>query len=107
MTWITIQITYILLSIYAPLFIKKLKEKKSKVHIVHFISVLVGIMFSFIIPFILTLGLGGYSLVDTKFPPAVCVANNLSGYLVVSIPVSLLFTLTVTELIVILHYLFR
>ena len=66
--WITIQVSFTLLAVYAPVFFKRLIEHKWKRHLLHIGSLLAGIA-SIVIPDILTLGLVGYATLDTKFPP--------------------------------------
>ena len=105
--WIAIQVSYIILAIYAPIYFKRLKEKKWKKHVLHFLSFLAGII-SLLIPSMVTLGLGGYSSLDTKFPPIVCFAKNrdITAYMML-IPMGVLMALIITELILIFHFLMR
>jgi hypothetical protein len=55
-----------------------------------------------------TLGLGGYSTLGTKFPPVVCFARNrdVAAYMLL-IPLGVLMSLIITELILIFHFLVR
>ena len=59
-------------------------------------------------PSMVTLGLGGYSALDTKFPPVVCFASNrdVTAYMLL-IPLGVLIALIITELILIFHFLVR
>ena len=105
--WIVIQISYTLLAIYAPIYFKQLKEKKWKKHTVHLLSFLAGIV-SLLVPSLVTLALGGYSPLDTKFPPIVCFARNrdVTAYMLL-IPLGVLMAAIITELILIFHFLMR
>ena len=73
----------------------------------HLLSLLAGIV-SLLFPSMLTLGLGGYSPEDTKFPPVVCFARNrdISVY-VLLIPLGVLMAMIITELILIFYSLLR
>ena len=105
--WITIQISYTILAIYTPIYFKRLKEKKWKKHMLHLVSFLAGII-SLLVPSMVTLGLGGYSSLDTKFPPIVCFASNrdITAYMLL-IPMAVMTALIITELILIFHFLVR
>ena len=105
--WITIQISYMILAIYTPIYFKQLKEKKWKKHFLHLVSLIAGIV-SLLISSMVTLGVGGYSSLDTKFPPVVCFASNrdVSVYMLL-IPMGVLMALIITELILIFHFLVR
>ena len=105
--WITIQISYTILAVYTPIYFKRLKEKKWKKHILHLVSFLAGIV-ALLIPSLVTLGLGGYSALDTKFPPVVCFASNrdVTAYMLL-IPMAIMTSLIITELILIFHFLVR
>ena len=105
--WIAIQISYTTLAVYTPIYFKRLKDKKWKKHILHLVSFLAGIV-ALLIPSLVTLGLGGYSALDTKFPPVVCFASNrdISAYMLL-IPLGVLMALIITELILIFHFLVR
>ena len=105
--WITIQISYTILAVYAPIYFKRLKEKKWKKYVFHLVSFLAGIA-ALLIPSLVTLGLGGYSPLDTKFPPVVCFARNrdVTVYMLL-IPMAIMTALIITELILIFHFLVR
>ena len=105
--WITIQISYTILAIYTPIYFKRLKEKRWKKHILHLVSFLAGIV-ALLVPSMVTLGLGGYSSLDTKFPPVVCFASNrdITAYILL-IPLGVMMALIITELILIFHFLLR
>ena len=105
--WITIQISYTILAVYTPIYFKRLKEKQWKKHVLHLVSFLAGIA-ALLIPSMVTLGLGGYSPLDTKFPPVVCFASNrdVTAYMML-IPLGVLMSLIITELILIFHFLVR
>ena len=105
--WITIQISHTVLAVYAPIYFKRLNEEKKKKHILHLVSFLAGIA-ALLIPSFVTLGLGGYSPLDTKFPPVVCFARNrdVTAYMML-IPLGVLISLIITELILIFHFLVR
>ena len=105
--WITIQITYTFLAVYTPVLFKRLKEKRSSQNTLHLVSLFAGIL-SLVFPSCLTLGIGGYSTLDTKFPPVVCFVKRreISIYTFL-IPAQILIALIVTELILIFHYLLR
>ena len=105
--WITIQISYTILAIYTPIYFKQLKDKKWKKHFLHLLSLIAGIV-SLLIPSMVTLGLGGYSPLDTKFPPVVCFASNrdITAYMLL-IPMGVMTSLIITELVLIFHFLVR
>ena len=105
--WIAIQITYTFLGVYAPTYFKQLKEKKWQRRFVHCISLFAGIV-SLIVPFLFTIGLGGFSPLGTKFPPIACFAmhRELNIYIFI-VPVQILLAIVVTELVLILYSLFR
>lgn len=105
--WIAIQISYTFLAIYAPMYFKRLKQKKQTSHSLHILSILAGLV-SLLFPSLLTLGLGGYSPLDTKFPPVVCFPENreITMYIYV-IPVEVMIAIIITELILIFHFLLR
>ena len=105
--WIAIQISYTILAIYTPIYFKRLKEKKWKKHMLHLVSFLAGII-SLLVPSMVTLGLGGYSSLDTKFSPIVCFSNNrdITAYMLL-IPLGVMMSLIITELILIFHFLLR
>lgn len=104
-TWITIQISYTSLAVYSPMYFKRLKEKKWKKNVLHFASILAGII-SYLVPSMMTVGLGGYSPLDTKFPPVVCFARNrdITVYILL-IPLGVLMATIITELILIFRFL--
>ena len=105
--WIAIQVGYTLLGVRAPFYFNKLRQKKKLGHVLHILSLLFGIL-PLLIPSVLTLGLGGYSPVDTKFPPIVCFARNRDVYAYIFlIPLAVLLSVIITELILILHHLAR
>jgi hypothetical protein len=105
--WITIQISYTFLAVYAPIYFKRLNEQKRKKNILHLVSFLAGIV-ALLFPSLVTLGVGGYSTLDTKFPPVVCFATNrdVSAYMLL-IPLGVLTALIITELILIFRLLVR
>ena len=104
--WITIQISYTFLAVYTPIYFKRLKESKWKKHILHLVSFLAGIV-ALLFPSMVTLGLGGYSTMGTKFPPIVCFARNRDIIAYVAIPLGVMMSLIITELILIFHFLVR
>ena len=106
--WITIQISFTLLAIYAPLYFKRLKESKWKWRALHLLSLLAGIA-SVLVPSMLTLGFVGYTALDTKFPPVACFAaghRNLAIYIFL-IPCGVLNAIIISELILVFHFLVR
>ena len=105
--WIAIQVGYMLLGVHAPFYFKQLKNKKQREKFFHVMSILVGIM-SLVVPSMLTLGLGGYSSLDTRFPPIVCWARrrDVTVYTFL-IPMGVMLSIINTELILILHFLLR
>ena len=100
--WITIQISYTILAVYTPIYFKQLKEKRWKMYMLHIISLIAGIV-SLLIPSMVTLALGGYSSLDTKFPPIVCFASNrdITAYMLL-IPMGVMTALIITELTVLI-----
>ena len=105
--WIAIQVGYTLLGVRTPFYFKQLKNKKQREKYLHAISVLVGIAF-LVVPSMLTLGLGGFSSFDTRFPPIVCWAKrrDITVYTFL-IPMGVMLSVIITELILILHFLLR
>ena len=105
--WIAIQVGYTLLAVRTPLYFKQLKNKKQTEKLLHVVSILVGILF-LVVASMLTLGLGGFSSIDTRFPPIVCWPRrrDISVYTFL-IPMGVMLSVINTELILILHYLVR
>lgn len=106
--WITIQISFTLLAVYAPVCFKRLKETKWKKHLLHVLSLLAGIA-SVLVPAMLTLGLVGYTALDSKFPPVACFAagyRSIAIYIFL-IPCGVLNAVIISELILIFHFLVR
>lgn len=105
--WIAIQVNYVLITVYFPLYFYQRKGQKWKRHFVHIVSLLAGII-SLIVPAMLTLGLGGYSPLGTKFPPIVCFARkrDITMYIFL-IPVAVLIAIIITGLVLIFHFLVR
>ena len=105
--WITIQVGYTLLAVRSPFYFKRLTTDKRKGHILHIVSLIIGAI-SVLIPFFIILGVGGYSLIDTIFPPIVCIARNrdISAY-VILVPLGILMAVIITLLVLILHQLMR
>ena len=106
--WITIQVGYTLLAVRSPFYFKRLTTDKRKGHILHIASLIIGAI-SVLIPFFIVFGVGGYSLIDTIFPPIVCIASrnrDISTYVVI-IPLGLLMAVIITLLVLILHQLVR
>ena len=106
--WISIQIGFTLLAVYAPVYFKQLKENKWKWHTLHIISLLAGIA-SALVPAMLTLGLVGYSSLDTKFPPVICYAaghRKIAIYIFL-LPTGVLNAILISELILLFHFLVR
>ena len=105
--WIAIQITYTFLGVYAPTYFQQLKKKKWQRRFLHCISLFAGVVL-FIVPSLFTVGLGGFSPQSTKFPSVACFAINreLNIYIFI-VPVQILLAIVVTELVLILHSLFR
>lgn len=105
--WIAIQVGYILAAISSPFYFNRLKDNKWKVHTLHIVSLLIGVL-SPLIPSIITLARGGFSVVDTKFPPIVCFARNRDITLYsLFIPLSVLMSTIITQLVLIIHLLLR
>ena len=97
-----------LLAVYAPVYYKRLKENKWKWHFLHIASLPAGIA-SALFPAMLTLGVVGYSSLDTKFPPIVCYAaghRNIAIY-VFLLPTGVLNAVFISELILLFHFLLR
>ena len=71
-------------------------------YMLHIISLIAGIV-SLLIPSMVTLALGGYSSLDTKFPPIVCFASNrdITAYMLL-IPMGVMTALIITELTVLI-----
>lgn len=105
--WITIQVGYTLLAVRNPFYFKRLTNDKRKGHILHIASLVAGVI-SVLFPFFVVLGVGGYSLIDTLFPPIVCIARNrdVSAY-VILVPLGILMAVIITLLVLILHQLVR
>ena len=105
--WITIQVGYTLLAVCSPFYLRRLTADKRKGHILHIVSLIIGAI-SVLIPFFIVLGVGGYSLIDTVFPPIVCFARNrdIAAY-VMLVPLGILMAVIVTLLVLILHQLVR
>ena len=105
--WITIQIGYTLLAVCSPFYFKRLTTDKKKGHILHIVSLIIGAI-SVLVPFFIVFGVGGYSLIDTIFPPIVCIARNRDlSAIVVLIPLGILMAVIITLLVLILHQLVR
>ena len=105
--WIAVQISYIFLAVYTPIYFQRLNKQKWKKHVLHLVSFLAGIV-ALLFPSLVTLGVGGYSALDSKFPPVVCFASNrdVPAYMLL-IPLGVLMALIITELILIFHRLVR
>ena len=105
--WIAIQVGYILFAVLFPFFFKRLSMNKKRVHILHIVSLLIGLM-SLVIPSVLIQTLGGYGLIDTLFPPIVCFPTNrdVNAYTVL-IPLGIFMAVIITLLVLILHRLIR
>ena len=106
--WVTIQLSFTLMAIYAPVYFKQLKENKRKRNLLHIGSLLAGIA-SILVPSMLTLGVVGYSSLDSKFPPVACFAaehRSIAIYLFL-IPCGVLNGVIISELILIFHFLVR
>ena len=82
--WISIQVGFTLLAVYAPVHFKQLKENKWKWHFLHIASLVAGIA-SALFPALLTLGVVGYSSLDTKFPPIVYYAAGHRSHLCIPV----------------------
>lgn len=105
--WITIQVGYTLLAVRTPLFFKRLTMNKKRQHILHVVSLLIGLV-ALLVSSLLTLGLTGYGLVDTIFPPIVCIARNRDvTTFTILIPLGVLSATIITMLVLILHRLVR
>ena len=105
--WIAIQVGYTFLAVRTPFLFKRLTVNKKRKCILHVVSLLIGV-FSLIIPSVLIFSLTGYGLVDTIFPPIICIATNRDiNVYVVLIPVGVLSAMIITMLVLILHYLVR
>lgn len=105
--WVAVQISFILGAITAPFYFKRLREEKWKIHTLHLISLVVGV-FAPLIHFIVVLANSGFSSIDTKFPPIVCFARNrdITVYLLL-IPLAVLISTIITQLILIIHLLIK
>ena len=105
--WISIQVGYTLLAVCTPLYFKHLNKKRKKRWCIHIASLLAGFV-AILVPTMLSLFLGGYSSVDTRFPPIVCWTKDrdLTVYTFL-IPMGVMLSVIDTELILILHYLIR
>ena len=57
--------------------LQTIEREKMEKYILHLVSFLAGIV-ALLFPSMVTLGLGGYSALDTKFPPVVCFASILT-----------------------------
>ena len=105
--WVAVQIGFILGAISAPFYFNRLREEKWKIHALHVASLLVGI-FSPLIHFTVVLATSGFASIDAKFPPLVCFARNrdITLYLL-SIPLAVLISTIITQLILIIHLLIK
>ena len=106
--WIAVQIGYILAAISAPFYFNRLKETKWKVNVLHITALLVGVL-SPLVPSIASIASqGGFTSFDTKFPPIVCFTRNrdITVYSLL-IPLAVLISLIITQLILIIHFLLR
>ena len=105
--WIAIQLGYTLLAVCTPMYFKRLKNEKWKKRVIHIVSVVAGVL-PLLFASLLTLGLGGYTPADSKFPPVVCFARNrdISAYTLL-VPLGVVMATVFTELILIFHYLIR
>ena len=105
--WIAVQISFILGVISAPFYFSRLREKRWKIHTLHIASLLVGV-FAPLIHFIVVLTTTGFSSVDARFPPIVCFARNrdITVYLLL-IPLAVLMSAIITQLILIIHLLIK
>ena len=105
--WIAVQISFILGVISAPFYFSRLREERWKIHTLHIASLLVGV-FAPLIHFIVVLATTGFSSVDAIFPPIVCFARNrdITVYLLV-IPLTVLVSAIITQLILIIRLLIK
>ena len=105
--WIAIQIGYILLAVHAPFSFKRMSTNKKKGHILHIVSLLIGLV-SLVIPSVLIQTLGGYGLIDTVFPPIVCFPTDrdINAYTIL-IPLGILMATIITMLVLIIYHLIR
>ena len=106
--WITVQISFTLLAVYAPVYFNRLIENKQKRRFLHIISLLAGGAL-ILTSSMLTLGTVGYNTLDSIFPPVVCYAaeyRSVAIY-VFLIPSGLFDAIIISELIVLYHFLVR
>ena len=106
--WVAVQIGYILAAISAPFYFNQFKDTKWKVNILHITTLVVGLL-SPLVPSIASIASkGGFSPFDTKFPPIVCFTRNrdVTVYSLV-LPLAVLVSIIITQLILILHILIR
>ena len=105
--WIAVQVGYMFCAISAPFYFKQLKEKKRTLAIIHVLSLIVGVLAP-LIPSIAALASGGFTVLDTKFPPFLCFARNrdVTMYSLV-IPLTVIISTIITLLILIFHRLIR
>ena len=105
--WVAVQMSFILGAISGPFYFNRLREEKCKIHTLHVVSLLVGV-FAPLLHSIAILATNGFSLVDTKFPPIVCFARNrdITVYLIL-IPLAVLISAIITQLILIIHLLLK
>ena len=106
--WISIQLSFTLMAVYTPVFFKQLKENKCKRRVLHIASISAGIV-SVLVPSMLTLGVVGYSALDSKFPPVACFAagHRTIAIYIFLIPCGVLNAIIISELILIFHFLVR
>ena len=105
--WIAIQVGYTLLAVRAPLYFKRLSNKRRTKHCLHVASLLVGVG-ALLVPTMLTLALGGFSSFDTVFPPVVCWARDRDHTVyTLLVPMGLMLSIIDTQLVLILHFLLR
>ena len=105
--WAAVQISFILGAISAPFYFNQLREEKWKIHTLHVASLLVGV-FAPVIYFTVVLSTSGFASIDAKFPPMICFARNrdITLYLL-SIPLVVLISTIITQLILIIHLLIK
>ena len=105
--WIAFQVGYILCAIFAPFYFNTLKEKKRTLVIIHIVALLIGILAP-LVPSIASILAGGFTAVDTKFPPPLCFGRDrkITIYFLV-IPLTILMASIMTMLIMIIHLLIR
>lgn len=105
--WICIQVGYTFLGVRTPFYFKQLNKKKRTGHCLHLFSLLIGFL-AMSIPIITTLALGGYSAMDTTFPPVVCWAKDRHHTVyTLLIPMGVMLSIIDTLLVLILHFLIR